>query len=257
LSRLGAIDDQEELTQMGRALRRFPLHPRLGRILMAGHAAPSIARACALLSERHLLPPRHGATTCDLLSSVENESQVPGHVSRVARDLRQTAAATLDRAPVDRLSDDDFRQAVFSGYPDRIARRRSATGDRFVLATGTGAKLARESGVVNAEFLVAVDVTSGNATAGGEALIRIATGLEPAWIRPTFVGIEHRFDAATGSVRASRVERYDDLVMAEHAVAPDPAEAGVVLAVEYLRRGPTDGDRELLNRAAFAGVPLD
>jgi len=104
---------------------------------------------------------------------------------------------------------------------------------------------------------VAVDVTSGNATAGGEALIRIATGLEPAWIRPTFVGIEHRFDAATGSVRASRVERYDDLVMAEHAVAPDPAEAGVVLAVEYLRRGPTDADRELLNRAAFAGVPLD
>ena len=50
---------------------------------------------------------------------------------------------------------------------------------------------------------------------------------------------------------------YDDLVMAEHPVAPDPAEAGVVLAAEYLRRGPSDADRDLLNRVTFAGLTLD
>ena len=257
LKRLGAIDEAESLTPTGRALRRLPLHPRLGRILIAGQAAPAIARACALLSERHLLPPRHGATTCDLLSTVESETHLPPHVSRVARDLRQSAGEILGRALVDRLSDEDFRKAVFSGYPDRLARRRSAGADRFVLATGTGARLGRESGVVNAEFVVAVDVTSGNTSTGAEALIRIATGIEADWIRPTSKGVEHRFDAATGSVRASRVERYDDLIMAEHAIAPDPLEARGVLAGEYLRRGPTDDDRDLLNRVAFAGLAID
>ena len=98
LRRLGAIDERESLTPTGRALRRFPLHPRLGTILLNGQAAPAIARACALLSERHLLPPRHGATTCDLLSSVETESKLPGHVARVSKELRQSAATILDRA---------------------------------------------------------------------------------------------------------------------------------------------------------------
>jgi ATP-dependent helicase HrpB len=155
------------------------------------------------------------------------------------------------------LSEDEFRRAVFAGYPDRLARRRAPGSDRFVLATGTGAKLARESGVVNAEFVVAVDVTSGNAATGAEALIRIATGVEPSWIRPTSTGIEHRFDAASGSVRAARVERYDELVFSEHAVAPDPEEAGGLIAAEYLRRGPSDADRGLLNRVAFAGLSID
>jgi ATP-dependent helicase HrpB len=260
LRRLGALDDAEALTPIGRVLRRLPLHPRLGRILIAGRAAPSIARACALLSERHLLPPRHGATACDLLSSVD--ADLPPHVMRVARELRDVARSALDLPMADRLSDEDFRRAIFAGYPDRLARRRSAGGDRFALATGTGARLARESGVVNAEFVVAVDVTSGdvprgNAAAGTEALIRIATGVESEWIVPTSVGVEHRFDAAGRQVRAARVERYDELIIGDHAVAPDPLVAGEVLAAEYLRRGPTDADRLLLHRVTFAGLTIE
>jgi ATP-dependent helicase HrpB len=255
LRRLGALDAAEILTPIGQVLRRLPLHPRLGRILISGRAASSIARACALLSERHLLPPRHGATTCDLLSSVD--ADLPPHVVRVARELRDAARSALGDTIADRLSDEEFRRAIFAGYPDRLARRRSPGGDRFVLATGTGARLARESGVVSAEFIVAVDVTSGHAAAGAEALIRIATGVESDWVVPTSVTVEHRFDATSRSVRAARVERYDDLIIREHAVAPDPLEAGEVLAVEYVRRGPTDTDRDLLNRAAFAGVAID
>lgn len=256
LRRLGAVDERESLTAVGQALRRLPLHPRLGRILIAGRAASSIARACALLSERHMLPPRHGATTCDLLSSVDGD--LPAHVTRVARELRDVAArSALDQPIADRLLDAEFRRAILTGYPDRLARRRSAGGDRFVLATGTGARLGRESAVVNAEYVVAVDVTSGNSATGAEALIRIATGIEPEWIVPTSVSIEHWFDADTRSVRAARIERYDNLILREHAVAPDPLAAGEVLAGEYLRRGPTDADRGLLNRVAFAGVSID
>ncbi len=213
LARLDAVDQNGALTPTGRALRRIPLHPRLGRMLLAGRAAPAVARACALLSERHLAPPRHGATACDLLSAIDREQDVPAHLRRVARELEVVARAAISGPPATSLADAEFRRAVLAAYPDRVARRRAAGGDRFVLTSGTGARLARESGVVNAEFIVAVDVTSGQTSPGAEALIRMATGIERDWIQPTSSGVVHTFDPAKGSVRAARVEMYDALVM--------------------------------------------
>ena len=97
------------------------------------------------------------------------------------------------------LPESDFRRAVLAGYPDRVARRRTGAPDRFVLASGAGARLARESGVVNPEFIVAVEVTS-HGSPGGEALIRLATGIDSDWIRPTASGVVHQFDESAGVV---------------------------------------------------------
>jgi len=257
IARLGVVDAAGAMTRLGRALRRIPLHPRLGRMLLAGGGAPAMARACALLSERHSIPPRHGATACDLLSAVDQEQALPPHVRRVAADLVESARAVLGAAFTRNLTDADFRRAVLAGYPDRVARRRSVTGDRFAMASGTGARLARESGVVAAEFVVAVEVTSGNPTTGGEALIRIATGIEADWIVPTSSVVRHEFDPVSGTVRAARVTMYDALIVAEHPQAPDPLEAGPIIADAYIRRGPADRDLQLLRRAEFAGVPLN
>jgi ATP-dependent helicase HrpB len=219
-----------------------------------------VARACALLSERHVVPARRGATPCDLLAAIDREDALPPHVARVAREIRESARGGLDGPPADRISETEFRQAVLAGYPDRVARRRAPTGDRFVLSSGTGARLARESGVVSAEFIVAVDVTSGvarpgpGATPASEALIRLATGIEREWVSPTLTETRHVFDVATGAVRAARVEMYGALVLSEHPVAPDPIEAGPIIADEYVRRGPRESDLSLMRRLAFAGV---
>ncbi|HEX5069052.1 MAG TPA: ATP-dependent helicase C-terminal domain-containing protein [Vicinamibacterales bacterium] len=257
LARLGAVAGGR-LTAVGRSLHRLPLHPRLARMLTAAGGDRAMARACALLSERHLLPPRRGSTSCDLLMAVETDAALPHHVQQVAAGLQR--AASGDRhagASPNRLSETDFRRAIFDGYPDRLARRRATGHDRFVLAAGTGARLSRDSGVVNAEFVVAVDVTSGSAPVGGEALIRVASAVDAEWIQPTARLVTHEFDADSGSVRAYRVEMYDALVIARHAMAPDPVAAAPILADEYLRRGPTDADRQLLRRAEFAGQAVD
>ena len=101
------------------------------------------------------------------------------------------------------MDDTAFRRAVLAGYPDRVARRRAPRTDRFVIASGTGARLARESGVHDAEFIAAVDVTGGSAPSG-EALIRLATGLDREWLAATSSVIDHVLDAESGSVRAVR-----------------------------------------------------
>jgi ATP-dependent helicase HrpB len=263
LARLGAIDSSRKMTTLGAELARLPLHPRLARILFAANGAPAAARACALLSERHIVPPRHGATMCDLLSAVDDERSLPQHVIRVAKDLqklppRSTPSGGLRPPGLPRADDDGFRRAVLAGYPDRVARRRAAGSDRFLLASGTGARLSRESGVHSAEFIVAVDVTTTTTRDGApaEALIRLATGIEREWLQPTASEIRHELDPETGVVRAERVERYDALVLARHPAGCDLDAAGTLVIAEYLRRGPTEHDRQLLRRLVFAGADV-
>jgi ATP-dependent helicase HrpB len=255
LANLGALTtaaDRLELTDLGRVLERLPMHPRLGRMLVAGRGAPAVALACAQLSERHQAVPRHGATSCDLLSAVEPPEALPEHVRRVARELRSTLKSAID--PVDdAIPEAAFRRAVLAAYPDRVARRRAPQSDQFLLTSGTGARLGRESGVLSAEFAVAVEVTSGDS---GEAVIRLATGIERDWLTPTSVEVRHAL-TSDGAVRAWRVERYGAITLAEHPAAPDPAAAAALVADAWLGRERPEAVRTLERRCAFAGVPFD
>jgi ATP-dependent helicase HrpB len=261
LRRLDAIDAAGALTPTGRDLNRLPLHPRLSRFLIAAGGAPEAARACALLADRHAASPRHGATTCDLLASVDREERLPPHVMRVARDLRDLFRRVRGHVG-SAISEADFRRAILAAYPDRVARRRAPRADRFVMSSGTGARLARESGVHDAEFIVAVDVTATggpprarrNPEAAAEALIRLATQIEREWLPDGAPEIRHSFDESSGAVKAARVTRYDELVLDEHPIAPDPEIAASLIAEEYGRRGPSDADAELMRRLRVAGL---
>ena len=162
LRRLGAVSGRQ-LTEIGQEISRLPLHPRLACMLHAARGARSVARVCALLSDRQLLPPRSAATTSsDLLSALDDWPQIPKHVDQVARRLEQLydSAMPPTSARVRRvdIAEPDFRRAVFAAYPDRVAQRREAGSPRVRLASGRGAVLGDESGVRDAEFMVAVDL---------------------------------------------------------------------------------------------------
>ena len=263
LERLGLAAGRT-LTELGEKARRLPLHPRLARIVVAGGGSRILARACALLAERHLVPPHAATTTSDLLSALDRWSDLPQHVHRAAE---QILAASPERTSRD-LDEPAFRRAILAGYSDRVAQRRSPRSDRFLLATGTGAVQARESGVRDAEFIVALDVHGKRLQPGviggahrlqpsDDPLIRMASRVEPEWLTPTSSAVEHRFDAQSGRVKAARVDRYDALVLGEHPIAPDPSVAAPLLAAAWLDRGPRERDHVLLRRLAFAGVDVD
>jgi ATP-dependent RNA helicase HrpB len=261
LRRLDAVDDGGELTAVGIELKRLPLHPRLSRLLVAADGAPEAARACALLADRHTASPRHGATSCDLLAAVDRDERLPAQLLRAAQALRDTLRRGRGSIAAS-ISEEDFRRAVLAAYPDRVAKRRAPRSDRFVLASGTGARLAKESGVHDGDWIVAVDVATStalsaarrNADAAVEALIRVATRIDREWLRPGEPEIRHVLDESTGAVRAVRATCYDQLVLAEQPVPPDPEVAATLIGGEYLRLGPTAADAELIRRLRVAGV---
>jgi ATP-dependent helicase HrpB len=260
LQRLGAIErtgTSPRVTTLGRLLQRIPLHPRLARILIDGRGAPEIAAACALLAEPLSLEPGAVSTTCDLLALVDRFARAPDHTRQVAQELRRLATAALDGGVAASASEAALRHALFTAYADRLARRRSGSSDRLIMATGHGASLSRESGVRDAEYLVALDVIAAERDGIAESRIRAASRVEPEWIAPTAIASEHRFDRETGRVRAWRVARFDDIVLSETPTATDPDTAASLLRDAWLARAPDPATAQLLRRLRFAGLEVD
>jgi ATP-dependent helicase HrpB len=256
LARLDAIRDGA-LTETGRAMQRLPLHPRLARMLVAANG--QMARACALLSERHLLPPRTASTTSDLLSAMDQWSSVPPHVQRVAREIEAIASSSPEsRVPSpESIPETDFRRAVLAGYPDRVAQRREPQSPKLRLASGAGAVIAPQSGVTSGEFLIALDVQESTRPNDPDARVRLASLVDREWLHPTSVDVIHRYDETRGIVKAVEVEHYDALVLAERPVEGDPEKRAVLLAEAWLKRGPRGDDVQLLRRLRFVGVSVD
>jgi ATP-dependent helicase HrpB len=251
------IPEPPRLTEIGERVRVLPLHPRLGRMLVAADGARRIVQACALLSERHMLPRRTASTSSDLLSAIDDWSSVPPHVRQVAAQLSNLV---LPRADV---SEPDFRRAILSGYPDRVAQRREPGSANVLLASGTGATMAAESGVHAGEFMVALDVRNPRshplpaARVPQVATVRIASLVDREWLEPTRSEVVHRFDPESGKVRAATIDRYDALVLAERPAPIDPEIAAGLIAAAWLARGPREADGRLLRRLRFAGQDVD
>jgi ATP-dependent helicase HrpB len=256
LERLGTVADGR-VTDIGARLEHLPLHPRLARMLVESGPRIDVARACALLSERHSLPAHPATTTSDLQAAADDERSLAPHVRDVARRLLDLVLEDGDESPAVR-DDEAFLRAILAGYPDRVAKRRAPGSPRFVLASGHGAVLGRESGVRDAEFIVAVDVQAGRAGAGSEATIRIASAIDADWLprNARKTRIEHEIDAS-GRVRAIERERYDAIVIGERPSAIDPEIARGLVAEAYLRRGPSESDEELVRRLRFAELPSE
>ena len=259
LETLGAIEGGR-LTTVGSALNRLPLHPRLGRILLAASGARDAARACALLSERSFGAPRVENASCDLLGALDAWETAPWSLQHAAREIDRLArsVAGVGRGPQEdansrRMDEEALRRALFAGYPDRVARRREPRSSRLLLASGYGAVLARESGVRDAEFLVALDVQGGQA----EALVHLASAVERDWLTPSDSTTDHRFDSARGTVRAFETTRYGAIVLDERVVPADRAVVADLLAKAYLERPRSDEDEQWLRRLRFAAIDVD
>ncbi len=268
---------------MGEQAIRLPVHPRLARMLIAANGAREMAQACALISERHFIAPRTAATTSDLLSAIDEWQTIPAHVQRAAREIEAMAAGRPGLSGPGRMAgagaalpDAAFRRSLLAGYPDRVAQRRDAGSRRVRLSSGAGATVAPESGVVDGEFLVAIDVQASRERAPrtevhvargrpraaaivepNDARVRLASVVDREWLAPTTTEVVHRFDGASGTVRAVEIDRYDALVLAERPVATDPEHAAPLLAEAWLARGPSDADRGWLRRLQFAGRQVD
>jgi ATP-dependent helicase HrpB len=197
LTRLGALDSHGRATDTGRAMLRFPVHPRQARMILESERRGVAEDGCilaALVGEReirtasrsHGMGPRTASRRdergdSDLLFALEafddaersgfshealrHEGLEPASVLAVDRVRKQLerAADKRTKSPAADSRESELLKVILAGYPDRVGRRRrpaNATGrvgDEIVFATGGTAMLADTSAVRDAELLVAID----------------------------------------------------------------------------------------------------
>lgn len=195
LRRLGAVSAVGELSPVGRAMLRYPLHARLARVMVEGvqRGVPELAAgAAAILSERGLRADRGPARVdadADVLvdlADLEASARQGGHaaqrfglmpgacrqVLRVREQLRRIAngrragragnrgrdgAAERGNCGSVEHREQQLCMALLAGFPDRVGCARGEGSERtLVLAGGGSARLAESSVVRSAPWAVAL-----------------------------------------------------------------------------------------------------
>lgn len=269
LESLGAICENT-VTSMGRILLRFPLHPRLSRLLVEAHrlGIPAAgSAAAAMLSERELFlrpdftsrPPRLtrgqssqslGRWECDLTARLHvwfrylqdgNPETELGTVnvtsaknlSRVSQQFQQLVDQELGPKQEEVLHS-QLPQALLAAFPDRLAKRRSASGARALMVGGKGVQLDTKSGV-QSELFLCLDVDGGSA----EANVRMASGIERGWLGDRWLQVADQrfFHPTQQSVVTRRRLYWMDLVLEEQpSETPLDQHTAEILAAEAARQ---------------------
>ncbi|EFL89917.1 ATP-dependent helicase HrpB [Ahrensia sp. R2A130] len=206
---LEALRDDGTLTPHGREVGALPLDPRLAHMVVtAAKLGKANAQRAALLA---LLVQDHGAGGRAVDISIRTQKAGGQLVKQAQRMVTGLQAGSSDEVQSDGL-------LLAHAYRDRIARRSGPVPNsdavRFKLANGRAAQLAGTDQLAGEEWLVVVDMVG----AAGSARIVSAAELSKAEITDTFSALieettETTFDAATGSLKATRATRLGSLVL--------------------------------------------
>jgi ATP-dependent helicase HrpB len=286
VARLGAVE-RGAITALGRRMLRFPVHPRLARIVCEAEARGVAEPACAiaaLLGARELRLERRGpraeariASPSDLIDDLDALLDARRHglrPDRLRRDGLDAATASavdrvasqLARAARDERSgprdhdavDCELRIAILTGFADRVGKRRAPRSPEIVFAGGGSGTLAASSAVIDAELVVAVDVADTSARGQASRVqIRRASAIEASWLLDLYLDRIAERDELVWNAARQRVERvvqltYDGLAIDEQRDVESARRAGPAAAAVLAREALAAGIEQFVDADALA-----
>ena len=259
---LGAIDGEGRATPHGRAIAGLPLPVRLAHLLVEAAERGwerKAAEVAVLISERGL-----GGNDADLELRLQRWRGDRGKRAEAARGLAKRWAQLVSAPARGRAADagqpaGGIGACLALAYPDRLARRRSSTGEDWLSVGGRGFRLEAHSPLARCDWL-AVGEVSGRAAG---ARILSAAAIDFATVEALFgdrieSGAQLSFDPATTTVQAKRGRRLGAIILSEGRDArasPEEVSAALVQGVRGhgLDLLPwSEGARSLRRRAMFA-----
>lgn len=244
LQRLDLLDPKGRITPEGARVSEMGVHPRLGRLLLAGEQEDSTGLAAdlaALLSERDILSGPARPVDLELRLRLLREWRTdkragPGldaagfrRIEQLSRQLRGSLRGTGGEGEIGGL--------LLTAFPDRLAARAGADPLRYKLALGGGAKLPEADQLQGSPFLVIPALDAGQRdgrifSAAPVTAREIEHRLGPHLQRLTEVAWRDN------AVRASERVRYETLVLEERpAKAVDPEQLRAALLAGIRQQG--------------------
>ena len=257
LMSVDALDAHGHITSHGTMLANLPLPPNLAHMVAVAAQsgqAEDAAMLAVLLQERGL-----GGQGEDIETRFERFVRERGAKADAARMLAQRIARLCGASGDKQML--SIGGLIGSAFPDRIAKRRDAKGEKWISAMGRGLQLDSASLLARAEWLAVADVQG----AASGARILSAAALTEAEIVDRFGHrIESKqiltYDKSTDRVDARVQRRLGAIVLSEGRLEnPDPQAVASALMAAVQDMGidalpwPSSA-RALRERAHFAGV---
>lgn len=281
LVRLGAVVEGKTawpgaITPLGRRMLRFPVHPRVARLLCEAEARGVAREACivaGLLGARELRLERRGRSEAKLSSPSDLIDDLDIMLAGRKDGVDRSTAYQVDRAAkqLERMvdtrtrppaTDDDLDRelmiAILTAYPDRVGKRRAPTSADVIFAGGGSGTLAPSSSVIEPELLVAVDVSETGARGQATKVqIRRASAVDASWLLDLYMDRIAETDELVWNAAKERVERvvqmtYDGLPIDEQRDVEGARRAGARAAQVLAKQALAAGIQKFVDPEALA-----
>ena len=223
LADLGALaGGARSITELGRKMLRFPVHPRYARMLLAAQergCVRPVALMAALTQGRSFLlrgatkdveqaredvlgeehesdffllmrawsyadKAGYGVEACRRLGIHAQGARAVGPLFEQFLEIARKEGLDVGEARVD---DTAVRKCVLAGFSDQLGKRLDAGTLRVELVHGRRGVLARESGIQQARLLVAAEISEiGRGDGEVNTLLTLATAIEETWLKELF-----------------------------------------------------------------------
>ncbi|HEY8994577.1 MAG TPA: ATP-dependent helicase HrpB [Lacunisphaera sp.] len=252
------------ITDVGRKMLRFPMHPRYARMFLAAQdygCVRSVALMAALTQGRNFLlrnVDKRTQEARDDLFGEEHESDFfllmrawryadkanynPDACRRLGIHIQGVRAVGplfeqfLEIAQAEKLDVAEkridgvaVRKCVLVGFSDHLARRLDQGTLRCELVHKRKGVLARESCIDRAHLLVAAEITEIESRGEVNTLLNLCTAVEETWLKELFPEDFQdaggvTYDPTARRVLARKERRFRDLVLESKQTADEPPE---------------------------------
>lgn len=213
LRSLGAIDEDGSITARGKALSKFPCHPRIAAMLLWAKTSQEKALAADLAALLEEKDPLAGESDVSIGMRVDalRRGRVSRPWSRIARTARQYA--DLVKVPVDDtpVNPYDAGRLLAQAYPERIGKAWKEGVGTFQLSGGELVAVEAADPLAGAEWVVAASMRP---SAGGIGKIFLASVVAEEDLAPFTRERDVVFwDAKGGAVVARRERRLGAILL--------------------------------------------
>jgi len=250
------------ITDIGRKMLRFPMHPRYARMFLAAQdygCVRSVALMAALTQGRNFLlrgVDRRTEEAREELFGAESESdffllmrawryadkanynldacrrlgihaQAVRQVGPLFEQFLEIAAAEKLDVTEKRIDGVAVRKCVLLGFSDHLARRLDQGTLRCELVHKRRGVVARESAIQRSPLLVAAEITEIESRGEVNTLLNLNTAIEEAWLQELFPEDFQDvggviYDETQRRVLARKERRFRDLVLESKQTADEP-----------------------------------
>ncbi len=166
LFQLGAIDKKSRITEHGKKMCSFGLHPRLAHMMIKAKEMKLSHEAsllCVLLSEKDIYMPSFRSSDMQERVSILHDVNRGLSLNANYIDIKQCKFLLQSAKRIEKVQKGDINLEMLGvllalAYPDRIAQRRAPNSVSYLLSNAKGAFLHKEDELFNAEYLVVSDL---------------------------------------------------------------------------------------------------